>query len=150
MKKVLGLSSILLIIIGMVFILTSCGKDKIKTEYEIYDPFFVKYFSNEDDIDLIHVSSLESYYYEDTYYYVVSYTKDGDDFFYELLYIFGGRSMKRHFSLKYEWECYEYFPEYYEAFLEAKEKGIKKTYSNAEIANMINSFYGRTIVDDQN
>ena len=147
MKKHFVLISILLITIGLICVLTSCGKDKIETDYEMYDPLFVNYFSNEDDIDSIHVSSLESYYYENTYYYVVSYTQDGEDFFYELLYILCYGRGEMFFSLKYEWECYEYFPEYYENYLEAKEKGIKKTYSNAEIANMINSYYGRTIVD---
>ena len=148
MKRVLGQSNFVLLLILMVSILVSCGEKKTVAEFEKYDPIFVDRFSNDDDIDSIHVSSLVAYYYEDHYYYTVTYTQDGDDFVYELLYIFRYENLDMFFSIKDEAECYTYVPTEYENYLKAKEKGTAKTYSSKEIADMINAFYGRTIVND--
>ena len=107
---------------------------------------FVDYFSNEDDIDSLHVSSLNSYYLNGKTYYVVEYMQDGEDFRYKLLYILMGPSKRAFFPIKNESECYPYFPNDYEAYLNAKKDGVAREYSLEEIAEMINSFYGRTIV----
>lgn len=148
MQRVLGQSKYVLLLILIVSILVSCGEKKAVAEFERYDPIFVDRFSNDDDIDSIHVSSLKAYYYEEHYYYTVTYTQDGDDFVYELLYIFRHENMDAFFSVKDEAECYTYFPTEYENYLEAKNVGTSKIYSSKEIADMINSFYGRLIVDD--
>lgn len=148
MQRVLGRSKFLLLLAMIVFLLVSCGEKKVEAEFEKYDPIFVDRFSNEDDIDSIHISSLEAYYYEDQYYYTVTYTQDGEEFVFELLYIFHHEDLDMFFSIKDEAECYTYVPTRYEAYIKAKEKGIAKVYSNKEIADMINAFYGRTIVDD--
>lgn len=147
MQRVLGRSNFLLLLAMIVFLLISCGEKK-EAEFEKYDPIFVDRFSNEDDIDSIHISSLEAYYYEDQYYYTVTYTQDGEEFVFELLYIFRHGVLDMFFSIKDEAECYTYVPTRYEAYLKAKEKGIAKVYSNKEIADMINEFYGRTIIND--
>ena len=146
MQRVIGQIKVLLFLILAILLIVSCTEKKSVPEFEIYDPIFVDHFSNEDDIDSIHVSSLTAYYNEDVYYYTVTYTSDGDDFVYELLYIFKYQEQEAFFSIKYEEECYTYVPTYYENYLKAKEEGISKTYSSNEIAEMINSFYGRTIV----
>jgi hypothetical protein len=141
MKSIYKQGKCLVLLMLAVLILTSCG---MKTpEFEKYDPMFVDRFSNEDDIDSIHVSSLVAHYYDDHYYYTVTYTQDGDDFVYELLYIFRYDSLGAFFSIKNEAECYTYFPTDYENYLKAKAEGIEKIYSSEEIADMINEFYGR-------
>lgn len=148
MKRVLGQSNYILLLILIVSILASCGEQKRVAEFEKYDSIFVDCFSNDDDIDYIHVSSLVAYYYKDHYYYTVTYTQEGDDFIYELLYILRYENMDTFFSIKDKAECYTYFPTEYENYLKAKKEGTAKTYSSKEIADMINAFYGRTIVDD--
>ena len=100
MQRVLGQSKYVLLLILIVSILVSCGEKKAVAEFERYDPIFVDRFSNDEDIDSIHVSSLKAYYYEEHYYYTVTYTQDGDDFVYELLYIFRHENMDAFFSVK--------------------------------------------------
>ena len=148
MQKVVGLNKIVIsfAIVLLVFILVSCGNGNDKADFEKYDSIFVDRFSSEDDIESIHVSSLIAYYYEDKYYYVVEYIQDGEDFEYELLYIFQYESLNNFFSIKDETECYQYVPYEYEEYLTAKNEGIKKIYTSKEIAEMINTFYGREIV----
>ena len=58
--------------------------------------------------------------------------------------------MNTFFSIKDEAECYLYVPTQYEDYLEAKDKGVVKNYSDKEITDMINDFYGRVVVDDSN
>ena len=135
-------------IVVLVFILVSCGNRNDEADFNKYDSIFVDRFSSEDDIESIHVSSLIAYYYEDKYYYVVEYIQDGEDFEYELLYIFQYESLNNFFSIKDEKECYQYVPHDYTEYLTAKNKGIKKIYTSKEIADIINSFYGREIVND--
>ena len=150
MQKVFGLNKIVIsfAIVLLVFILVSCGNGNDKADFEKYDSIFVDRFSSEDDIESIHVSSLIAYYYEDKYYYVVEYIQDGEAFMYELLYIFQDKSLQNFFSIKDENECYQYVPHDYTEYLTAKNEGIKKIYTSKEIAEIINSFYGREIVND--
>ena len=72
--------------------------------------------------------------------------QDGEDFRYKLLYILMGPSKRAFFPIRNESECYTYFPNDYAAYLNAKKDGVAREYSSEEIAEMINSFYGRTIV----
>lgn len=138
---------ILLLVIFMISVFVfGCQKDS--PDFKTYDPIFVDKFSGEDDIDSIHVSSLTAYYHQDKYYYVVEYIQDGDDFEFELLYILKYGTLDNFFSIKYEDECYQYFPNQYRAYLKAKDEGVKKVYTKKEIAKMINTFYGRKIVED--
>ena len=146
-KRVINQGEFLLLLILMVSILVSCGWNNTVADFAKYDPIFVDHFSNDDDIDSIHVSSLVAHCYEDHYYYTVTYTRDGEDFVYELLYIFHYENLDMFFSIKNEAECYTYVPTYYEDYLKAKEEGTAKTYSSDEIADMINDFYGRTIYE---
>ena len=150
MQKVVSLNKILssFAIVLLVFILVSCGNRNDKADFEKYDSIFVGRFSREDDIESIHVSSLIAYYYEDKYYYVVEYVQDGEDFEYELLYIFQYESLNNFFSIKDEKECYQYVPRDYEGYLTAKNEGIKKIYNRKEIEEMINNFYAGKIVDE--
>ena len=143
MQKVVSLNKILssFAIVLLVFILVSCGNRNDKADFEKYDSIFVGRFSREDDIESIHVSSLIAYYYEDKYYYVVEYVQDGEDFEYELLYIFQYESLNNFFSIKDEKECYQYVPHDYTEYLTAKNEGIKKIYNRKEIEEMINDFY---------
>ena len=136
----------ILLLVTFVISIFAFGCKKDSPDFERYDPIFVDKFSMGDDIDSIHVSSLVAYYYEDKYYYVVEYIQDGDDFEFELLYILQYDIMDNFFSIKYPDECYEYFPNEYRAYLKAKDEGVKKVYTKKEIAEMINSFYGRDIV----
>lgn len=150
MQKVVSLNKILssFAIVLLVFILVSCGNRNDKADFEKYDSIFVGRFSREDDIESIHVSSLIAYYYEDKYYYVVEYVQDGEDFEYELLYIFQYESLNNFFSIKDEKECYQYVPHDYTEYLTAKNEGIKKIYNRKEIEEMINNFYAGKIVDE--
>lgn len=133
--------------------LFSCGKEKERgPKWDVYNPLFVDFFSNDDDIEDINVSELVAYYYEDYYYYTVKYTQDNTDdetFVYELLYLWrdidGIPGSKKFFSIKNESSCYEYFPEYYKGLLAAKENGISKSFAQEEISKMINDFYGKEI-----
>ena len=147
-QKVVGLNKVVFSFAFVLFLfsLVSCGNITDTADFERYDPIFVDKFSMEDDIDSIHVSSLTAYYYEDRYYYVVEYIQDGDDFEYELLYILEYDGMYGFFSIKYPDECYQYVPNEYRAYLKAKDEGVKKVYTKKEIAEMINTFYGRDIV----
>ena len=148
MQKVVGHNKILIsfLIIVLVFVLVSCGNRNDKIDFDKYDPIFVGRFSREDDIESIHVSSLIAYYHEGKYYYVVEYIQDGEDFEYKLLYIFQYGTLCNFFSIKDEKECYQYVPHDYEGYLNAENKGVKKVYTKKEIAEMINTFYGRDVV----
>lgn len=150
MQKVVSLNKILIsfAIVVLVFILVSCGNRKDEADFNKYDSIFVDRFSSEDDIESIRISSLIAYYYEDKYYYVVEYIQDGEDFEYELLYIFQYESLDNFFSIKDEKECYQYVPHDYEGYLTAKNEGIKKIYNRKEIEEMINNFYAGKIVDE--
>ena len=150
MQKVVSLNKILIsfAIVVLVFILVSCGNRKDEADFNKYDSIFVDRFSSEDDIESIHISSLIAYYYEDKYYYVVEYIQDGEDFEYELLYIFQYESLDNFFSIKDEKECYQYVPHDYTEYLTAKNEGVKKIYNRKEIEEMINNFYAGKIVDE--
>lgn len=149
-QKVVGLNKVVFSFAFVLFLfgLVSCGNITDAPDFERYDPIFVDKFSMGDDIDSIHVSSLTAYYYEDRYYYVVEYIQDGDDFEFELLYILQYDTMDNFFSIKYPDECYQYVPNEYRAYLKAKDEGVKKVYTKKEIAEIINTFYGRDIVND--
>ena len=150
MQKVVSLNKILIsfAVVLLVFILVSCGNRKDEADFNKYDSIFVDRFSSEDDIESIHISSLIAYYYEDKYYYVVEYIQDGEDFEYELLYIFQYESLDNFFSIKDEKECYQYVPHDYTEYLTAKNEGVKKIYNRKEIEEMINNFYAGKIVDE--
>lgn len=64
------------------------------------------------------------------------------------MYILKYGTLDNFFSIKYEDECYQYFPNQYRAYLKAKDEGVKKVYTKKEIAKMINTFYGRKVVED--
>ena len=74
---------------------------------------------------------------DDYYYYVAVFThenRENEDFVYEVLYLWedydGVPGSKIFFPIKDEKDCYEYFPEYYKGFLDAKENGVSKSFCN--------------------
>ncbi len=152
MKKEIGISKHIILLLSVLLILTSCGKEEEKTpRWDVYNPRFVDFFSNDDDIEYRNISQLTAYYYEDYYYYVAIFTHEKwkEDFVYEVLYLWedydGVPGPGRFYPIKYEEECYEYFPDDYKKFLAAKENGASKTFTQDEISKMINDFYGREI-----
>ena len=153
MKKVIGLSKYIIFLLLVLPLLISCGKEEeTGPRWDVYNPLFVNYFSNDDDIEDINVSELIAYYHNEHYYYTVKYTQDNTDdetFIYELLYIlsdYNGIPEKEiFFPIKDEKDCYRHFPDYYKRFLDAKENGVSKTFTQEEISKMINDFYGREI-----
>ena len=147
-KTVIILAYVSILVVGIIVVCVVLANRAKKDlpNYAVTDPAFVDYFSNEDDIDSLRVSSLNSYYLNGKTYYVVEYMHDGEDFQYKLLYILMGPSKRAFFPIKNESECYTYFPNEYEAYLNAKKDGVAREYSSEEIAEMINSFYGREII----
>lgn len=152
MKKEIGLSKYIILSLLMLALLASCGGREKGPRWDVYNERFVDFFSNDDDIEDINVSELIAYYYEDYYYYTVKYTQDNtkdETFVYELLYLWsdynGIPGHGKFYPIKYEEECYEYFPEEYKRFIAAKENGVSKTFTQEEISKMINDFYGREI-----
>lgn len=142
MKKVLGVISFIVMLIGILGI-SSCGESKGNTEFDTYDSIFIDNFSNEDDIKQKKIESLTSYYYNTRYFYEVCYKKNTSEESksVKVLYVFRYYSLKKFFNIQNEDECYKYFSDYYEYYLEAKEKGIKKEYSNSDVKSLIENFY---------
>ena len=153
MKKVIGLSKYTILSLLILVLLSSCAKEEeTGPRWDVYNPLFVDYFSNDDDIEYRNISQLTAYYYEEHYYYVSVFThenRENKDFVYEVLYLWrdynGIPGSKIFFPIKDEKDCYEYFPEEYKGFLAAKENGVSKTFTQEEISKMINDFYGRKI-----
>ena len=129
MKKALGVINFIIILIG-ILALSSCSESKENIEFDTYDTLFIDNFSNVDDIKEKEVEFLTSYYYNTRYFYEVCYKKNtGEESkSVKVLYVFRYYSLKKFFNIQNEDECYKYFSDYYEYYLEAKEKGIKKEY----------------------
>lgn len=140
MRRVVGLISLILLI----SICTSCKDSKKEVQFESYDRLFIDDFSNEEDINKKNIISLNAYYYDTRYFYDVSYTYEEiyNDHILDVLYIYRYGSLNKFFNIENESECYKYYSSYYGYFIEAKEKGVKKEYSNENIKNIIIDFYG--------
>ena len=139
MKKVIGKSSFLLIIVFLFAILVSCSNKRKFDIEENNARFFKKY--NEHIDDGISLDKLSIYYYESYFYYDV----EGEDSEknYHFLYVYRYQQFQIWYSIKYPEEDREYYPSSYDHFLTAKEKGESKIYSQEELDALISMYYNK-------
>ncbi len=138
MKKIIGICSILLIIL-MLLGLSSCGE-----EFDIEENnarFFKKYHEHvEDGISL---DELGLYYYESYFYYdVIGHDVEKD---YHFLYLYRYQHFHSWYSIKHPEKDWDYYPGTYFDFLEAKEKGESKLYSDEELSALKNLYYNESV-----
>lgn len=140
-KRVLGISNILLLIIFILFV-ASCSSSKEEADFNQYDVLFSdSFFANQQKEKKI--EALSAYYMDSWYYYDVLYVLESESgeksASVELVYIFRYGSLNTYFNIQDEASCLEYFYSKYTAFKKAVEKGISRQYSDAEILKMNNA-----------
>lgn len=138
MKKIISLCCILLASI-MLLGLSSCGE-----EFDIEENnarFFKKYNTMIEDGTSLDELSL--YYYESYFYYdVIGHDVEN---YYHFLYVYRYRQFQLWFSIKYPEKDWDYYPNYYFHYLEAKEKGESKLYSDEELSALKNLYYNESV-----
>ena len=135
MKRVIKLTSILLCFLIIIIGLSSCKKGKFDIN-ENNELFVYKYTNHHEDTS---IEALTIYYYESYFYYDVEAVSEKKNETYHFLYVFRYKQYQIYYSIKYPEKDLEYYPQSYFRYLEAKEKGKSRTYTEEEIKELMNS-----------
>lgn len=119
----------------LLLFLSSCN-NKFDIE-ENNSIFFEKYQEMYDDN--ISLDKLSIYYYESYFYYDVEGSDSETD--YHFLYVYRYHQFQIWYSIKYPEIDKDFYPNSYEHYLLAKEKGESKIYSQEEIMSFITEYY---------
>lgn len=91
-------------------------------------------------IDIIHV---EGYYLDTYYYYNIKYHFNDKD--YDILYVLRFNSLNEFFPITNEDDCYEYFPDTYSKYLNAKGEGKVEKFDKEKIDYLISIAFDKEI-----
>lgn len=138
MTKALVLSKFLILFLCLVC-MTSCKTKEINIEE--YNNVFFEHFSTKQDIVNREIYDLVLYYYDSYYFYEVSFQDKNNNEDYHILYVLRYGGFKTFFSIENEEEAKQYFGNYYQKYMESRDNGKSKKYSNDEINTLINRYY---------
>lgn len=146
-KKVSGLINCIFIVVCVLLSMTSCSKEEI--DFKENDKLLIQKVYVNQPKSAYEIVDLSCYYYENRFYYdltshVMNSSVIPPDESIEVLYVFECGDLYTFFNISNLDNCYEYYSYDYEAFLEAKEKGVKNDYSKEYIDSLISEYFVET------